>query len=252
MPRQLIINADDFGLSPAVSRGILHVHQHGVVTSTTVMIGIPGADDAVRTALTTAPALGLGLHITLAGYGCPPILHVDQVPTLVRADGMFYDEPAWSAHAAYFAADEITREIQAQFDRFVAVAGRLPTHLDSHYHAAYRHPAALDALQGLAVAHNLPLRHPGLDGLSLKVTTPALLVDGPKTLADLAIKLTTLPAEGVAEMIYHPGYVDHLLLTRDTLTTPREAELRFLTDPAVRAALADAACQLVTFAVLTS
>jgi len=41
--RRLIINADDFGLSPGVSRGILRAYREGILTSTTFMVNFPWA-----------------------------------------------------------------------------------------------------------------------------------------------------------------------------------------------------------------
>ena len=45
--RSVIINADDFGLSPGVNRGILSAFRDGVVTSTTMLANMSGFDDAV-------------------------------------------------------------------------------------------------------------------------------------------------------------------------------------------------------------
>ena len=55
--KQLIVNADDYGLTPGVSRGILEAHLKGIVTSTTVMMGLPGVAAAIAEAQRTAPKL---------------------------------------------------------------------------------------------------------------------------------------------------------------------------------------------------
>ncbi|MDZ4769998.1 MAG: ChbG/HpnK family deacetylase, partial [Chloroflexota bacterium] len=170
----LIVNADDYGLSPAVSAGIRKAHQDGIVTSTTVMITTPGAADAIRIAQRETPALGLGLHLTLAGMAAAPVTPADQVRSLVRADGLFYDKPEWSARASDFDADEVAREIEAQFAAFMSAAGCPPTHLDSHYHAAYRLPAALETMYTLAHEYELPIRDPGTPGVNLnRFRTPS-------------------------------------------------------------------------------
>jgi predicted glycoside hydrolase/deacetylase ChbG (UPF0249 family) len=69
MVAQLIVNADDFGLSPGVNRGILEAHEKRIVTSTSLMANTPGFDDAVRLAR-SAPDLGVGFHFNLT-YGVP-------------------------------------------------------------------------------------------------------------------------------------------------------------------------------------
>jgi chitin disaccharide deacetylase len=101
---RLIVNSDDYGLSPAVSRGIRDSHKMGIVTSTTVMISVPGCESDVQLALHETPHLALGLHLTLAGMCCPPVLPPSSVPSLVRNDGNFYDEPEWSRYHDLFNA----------------------------------------------------------------------------------------------------------------------------------------------------
>ena len=142
MAKYLIVNADDYGIAASVSQGIRESHQRGIVTSTTVMIGMDNAAEAVQQALKETPDLALGLHLVVAGKAQKPVLPPDQILTLVRPDGFFYDHPAWGEHAPSFNPDEMMREVHAQFERFVAVANRLPTQLDSHYHATYFHLTA--------------------------------------------------------------------------------------------------------------
>src|SRR3954454_23441888 len=84
----LIVNADDYALSPGVSRGILEAHARGVVTSTTALVNTPGAAAALAAARAAAPALGLGLHVNLS-FG-RPVLSPGAVPSLVGGDGAFF------------------------------------------------------------------------------------------------------------------------------------------------------------------
>lgn len=69
MNQQVIINADDFGLSPAVNRGIIEAYRMGGITSTSMMVNMPGFDEAVYLAK-LLPGLGVGLHFNLT-YGYP-------------------------------------------------------------------------------------------------------------------------------------------------------------------------------------
>ena len=67
MGKQLIVNADDYGRSPGVSRGILRAHREGIVTSTTVMINQPDVEAQLEEAL-TYPRLGIGLHLVFSAW----------------------------------------------------------------------------------------------------------------------------------------------------------------------------------------
>ena len=42
----LIVNADDFGLSEGVNRGIIEAHERGIVTSASLMVLRPAAASA--------------------------------------------------------------------------------------------------------------------------------------------------------------------------------------------------------------
>ncbi len=253
MAKYLIVNADDYGIAASVSQGIRECHQRGIVTSTTVMIGMDDADEDVQQALNETPDLALGLHVVVAGKAMKPVLPPDQIPTLVRPDGLFYDHPAWGEHAASFNPDEMKREIQAQFDHFLAVANRLPTHLDSHYHATYYHPASVEVMRSLALKHNLPMRHDrgvgvsGLEGIQHPVAFYELDHDQP--IEVLLSFLQTLPEDEIVELCCHPGYSNDTLFDTDSWTTVREIEVAYLTDPRVQAVIASEQITLCTFDV---
>ena len=63
----LIVNADDFGLSPGVNRGIVEAHELGIVTSASLMVRWPCAAEAAVLAA-THPRLSIGLHVDLCEW----------------------------------------------------------------------------------------------------------------------------------------------------------------------------------------
>src|SRR5271168_2982915 len=84
MPPRLIINADDFGLTPGVNRAIAELHQARVLTSATLMATGPAFDDAVAIARAN-PTLGVGCHIVLTDG--VPASDPKSIPTLLGPDG---------------------------------------------------------------------------------------------------------------------------------------------------------------------
>ena len=88
--RRVVVNADDFGLSPGVSRGILRAFREGVLTSTTMLVNLDGFDDAVALAKAN-PDLPVGVHLTLL-WG-RPVSDPEAVRRLVDRDGRFPDSP---------------------------------------------------------------------------------------------------------------------------------------------------------------
>src|SRR5947209_18948575 len=83
--RLVIVNADDFGLAPGVTQGILELARCGAVTSTSTMINLPGSREAVAAACSAGLDMGLHLNICLGA----PLLPPRSVPSLVGPDGRF-------------------------------------------------------------------------------------------------------------------------------------------------------------------
>ena len=130
--RRLVINADDFGFTDGVNRGIIRAAPAaGVVTSTSVMVNMPGWDDALARLRDRRLTLGIGLHLNLVA-GAP----LTRAPTLTDAQtGRFHSlgRLARRAVAGRVRLDEVRAECEAQFER-LAWAGVRITHVDSHRH----------------------------------------------------------------------------------------------------------------------
>src|SRR3989442_11035463 len=112
----LIVNADDFGLSPGVNRGIIWAHENGIVTSASLMVRWPAAAEAARYTRATR-SLGVGLHLDLGEWTCrggewSPLYQVARL-----------DHPV-----------EVREEVSRQLSAFRELVGQDPTHLDSHQH----------------------------------------------------------------------------------------------------------------------
>jgi hypothetical protein len=248
--RALIVNADDFGLTPGVSRGILEAHRRGIVTSTTALVGLPGHPDLEAEA--AASGLGVGLHANLT-WGVP-VAGAAAVPSLVDGDGRFHRDPAVVADRAQ--PDEVRREAEAQIEAFERRFGRLPTHLDSHHHV-HRLPRLMDAIMSVALAARLPLRSQDAgfrDGLRRHgVSTPDhFLGDAGAepywTGARLLDALAGLPV-GVTELMCHPGRYDEAL-AQSRYGPQREVELGALCEPEVRATIRRLDIRLLHFGSL--
>lgn len=131
--RQLIVNADDFGMAPGINRAIVEAHQRGIVTSTSLLANGAAFADAVEVAR-GEPGLGIGVHLNLTEGR--PVAREPEVPTLVDDRGMFRHGPSSLAIGLALGRirlEEIEREMCAQV-RKVLAAGIRPTHLDGHKH----------------------------------------------------------------------------------------------------------------------
>lgn len=230
--RTLIVNADDFGLSPGINRGIIEAHQHGIVTSASLMVCWPSAIQAAAYAC-SQPALSLGLHIDIGEW--------------IFRDG------AWETLYAWTNPDDpkaIAREARLQLERFRDLAGRNPTHIDSHQHVHCR-PPAHDVLAEIALEIGVPLRHfssirycGDFYGQSaIGEPLPDLIET-----AALSRVLRRVPP-GVTELVCHPGYAGDV---ESMYQEERQIELETLCADEIRDVLADEDITLVSFIEATS
>jgi predicted glycoside hydrolase/deacetylase ChbG (UPF0249 family) len=226
--RLLIVNADDFGQSRGVNRGISRAHECGIVTSASLMVRWPAAQEAADY-LREHPQLSVGLHIDLGEWRYTdgrwrPVYHVvDQ------------DDPA-----------AVKAEVQRQLKAFRTLTGREPTHLDSHQHVHLREPAD-EIVAEIAATLGAPLR--GVrspaeycgsfygqtgDGAPL----PELIT------ADALIAILASLPEGCTEIGCHPGLDDDVATA---YAVERIREVETLCDPRVREAIAAAGIRLCSF-----
>jgi predicted glycoside hydrolase/deacetylase ChbG (UPF0249 family) len=275
--KRLVINADDFGLTPAVNLGIEEAHEAGCVTSASLLVNLPGFEDAVERAR-SSPTLGIGLHVNLTAGA--PIAGADAVPTLCDPrTGAFRSlrQLAARALAGRIAPHDVMAECTAQIAR-LRNAGISITHVDAHRHVhllpGIRRPF-LEAVRraGIQVVR-LPLeqlRHTLGSSSALAEQVVLRLVHrlagsaiAPRRVADFRgsalldrarvregiLQIIDTLEPGLTELMVHPGYWDAGIEQWDRYTWQRERELRGLIDPAVRQRLARSDIELVHFGAL--
>ena len=147
---KIIINADDFGLSPSVNKGIVECFQKGLISSATVMMNTPYTDDAIKL-IKKHKLTNIGIHLNLT-YG-KSVLPASEVPSLVDENGIFHYVCMLGYYTQYLDAK---KELRAQIEKFLAT-GLKPTHLD-HHHYFNEIPNILKAYLELAQEYNLPVR----------------------------------------------------------------------------------------------
>ena len=214
--RALIVNADDFGRSAGINRGVVRVHEEGIVTSATLMVREPAAEEAA--AYARRAKLGVGLHFDLRGLGR-------------------VEEDSRAAVAA---------ELRAQLERFGRLVGRPPDHLDSHHHVHRTEPVRA-AIREAAERLGVPAR---------EITAGFRYEDGfygqdgegrprPEAISVQALVKTVgqLPA-GITEIGCHPATAVDF---ESAYAEERITETATLCDPRVREAIRDGGIELRAF-----
>jgi predicted glycoside hydrolase/deacetylase ChbG (UPF0249 family) len=232
--RRLIVNADDFGLTPGVSEGILAAHRHGIVTSTTMLVNRELPRDLIARARDAG--LGIGLHVNFT-LGKP----LTRGPSLVDTGGVFVRDARRVAARAK--AADVEKEVGAQIERFEKIAKALPTHLDSHHHVGLLVPVR-EVVLAAARRLGVPVRSQDATvrartrSAGLRTSDHFFGESGPDAYWSLARTLRHLRAlpPGTSEFMAHPGWCDPEL-SYSRYGRQREVEMVGLGSPAARAAV---------------
>jgi hypothetical protein len=268
--KKLIINSDDYGRTPDISRGIREAHLRGVVTSTTCMMNIPTTADDVKIALQETPKLGMGVHLVLT-MG-KPISAPEAVPSIVDKNGNHLKYDAFIANIPNLNMEEVKTEWRAQIEAFIKAAGHKPDHLDSHHHSSFFTPELFRGMLELAKEYDCPIRNPIAHGDNPTAGMPAVadpMSDhAPRLMREFNARSTdtifvnfydegatneelldifSKVTDGTTEIMCHPGYVDDAFAKESVYNFQRERELKILTDPAIKQAIQNNGIELITF-----
>jgi len=259
----LLVNADDFGLTPGVNRSIAELHRARALSSATLMATGAFFDDAVASALAN-PTLEVGCHVLLVDG--TPALPPSQIPTLCPNGRTLRDTLTHLVRDLFMRRirpAEITAEATAQIRRLQA-AGLRVSHIDTHKHT-HLFPSILRPLLAAAQAAQVPaIRNPFEPDWALRATRTSattfrrlavaalqsqhrafqravrdsglattggtigvLATGGLNVEATLRALLTAMPnnPNQTWELVCHPGYPDqHLDQVRTRLRASRREE----------------------------
>jgi predicted glycoside hydrolase/deacetylase ChbG (UPF0249 family) len=223
MRRTLIVNADDFGQSPGVNRGVIEAHESGIVTSASLMVRWPATDEAVAYAR-ARPALSVGLHVDLGEWA--------------RRDGEWV--------SLYEVDGGPAEQIAHQVARLRELMGRDPSHLDSHQHVHRKEPVH-SIMVALARELDVPLRSYSKHVRYCGDFYGQAAEGEPYPEGIRAERLVALVAAlplGTTELGCHPGLDDDV----DSMyRTERSREVAALCDPRIRTVLLAEGIELRSF-----
>lgn len=268
MLKRLVVNADDFGLSPGVNRAVEIAWRDGILTQASLMAGGTAFEEAVEIARRN-PGLQVGLHLTLVQG--TPVLPPERIPGLVGPDGRFPDNPVAVGMRLFFdrgVREQLKAEIEAQILK-IGATGLPLSHIDGHLNIQM-HPTVFDLLTELMPQYGITsfritrerlrgnLAHdrgrivgktverlifgalsdharPRLDRLGVvsAVEIKGLYSSGRIDEPYLLAALDSLQA-GLSELYLHPGCLPDGEISRRMPDYRHEDELKALTSPRVR------------------
>ena len=221
---KLIMNADDLGYTLGNTYGIIEAYQKGIVRSTTAMCNEPYIEKGAEL-VKDCPDLGIGIHLNLSS-GRP----LSENKTLTDENGFFFKNKIVKERE--FDPEEVYREWKAQFDRFVTLFGRLPTHIDSHHHVHTFNEMLTGTARRIADEYGLEMRNYGpykfISTFYRDTVTEEYL-----------FRVLEEHKDEDIEIMCHPGYCDLELYRRSSYSLDRVRELDLLTRDSVKQYLAD-------------
>ena len=282
--RQVIVTADDFGLTVAVNEAVEQAHREGILTAASLMVGAAAAADAVERAR-RLPTLRVGLHVVLVQGR--PVLPPERVPDLVDGRGAFTDRLVRAGFSWFFRPGvrrQLAAEIRAQYEAFRATGLPLD-HVNAHNHM-HLHPTLQALILAIGRDHGLravrvPYEPPLASfraaggGLARRLLTAAGLApwvallrrrlrraglksnrcvfglhDSGNMNAALVVRLAGALPAGVTELYFHPATRRCPELERQMPAYHHQAELEALTSPGVGDALRAAGARRIAFSDL--
>ena len=244
--RELILRADDLGYSRGVNYGIRDAVEAGLIQTVGVMIAMPEAGHGLR--LMDTQRLCLGLHFTACcgRPACDPA----QVPSLVDEEGFFHSSHDYrSAGEDFVSEKEAGLEVRAQMEKFIGLVGRKPDYLDCH---AAITPKLARALEETAGEYGVKYSAIPADWTQqVQVGGRMVRYFGgsvpDKTPLEQLQAIVDCPEEGCGIVIYHPGYLDEIIMTASSLTYPRIHETAMLCSDEARGLLQKSAAKCITY-----
>lgn len=254
---KLLVQSDDYGITRAVSLGIIHGIQNGIVRNTGLFANMIWAKECVEWIRPYFNTIAFGIDLN-ASTG-PSLLGHDRVPTLTHEDGTFLGSKENRAldteenghdHLKEH-RDELYAEFKAQIERYIELVGHKPDYIHNH---AYGTPTTAEVTQQLRREYDVKdspslmesphIRFAGM-GWYVRGGAEAQLNEDPinYVLSDQGKILN----EEYGYLITHCGYADANLFPLSSYTLCRVKDLECLTSDAVKQWVKDNSIELITF-----
>src|SRR3989442_13263125 len=251
-PVSLIIRSDDAGMGHSVNMALQRLIESGLPVSVSVMFACPWYQETVEI-LKRHPATSVGIHLTLnsewKNYRWGPVVGREAVPTLVDADGYFF-QSADALYKNHPDVKEVERELRAQIQRALH-SGLTIDYVDYHMGTAVRYPEFRELTERLAREFGL-----GMSGYFGETMDNPQYWAAPPHKADSLVAFIDRLRPGLNVVVTHVGVDDAELGALVDMNTDqplpemsrnRQGELDALTSSRFAAALKARKVALLTY-----
>lgn len=259
---KLLVQGDDFGFTKAVTLGIIEGIDNGILRNTGLFANTPSAVLAAELMKGRDHAcFGIDFNL-VAGK---PVSDPKEVPHLVDENGDFIKsgvrirDPRWQTEEGrreMFPQEEVTKEIRAQYNRFIELTGKQPGYLHGHSISYETYNEAIEELSretGIPYSMKL-LKEKGvvMAGMHMSTASKNKTFDpfeqlNKDTKADVLRDKELILSSDLALIICHPGYMDADLINMTTLSIERVKDLAMMVDPEIKKFVEENNIELVTY-----
>tara|TARA_B100000315_G_C14586373_1_gene593246 strand:- start:2656 stop:3513 length:858 start_codon:yes stop_codon:yes gene_type:complete len=143
--KKVILCADDFGISPAVSKSICALAEKKRISATSVMVVHEDWDIHCPTLAGFHNHLDIGLHFVLTD--APPVSPIKNIASIVSLSARFYNMRQFQKRAWFgqIKKEEVLKELTSQYDKFIETFGVPPDFIDGH-HNVHQYPTVDDVV----------------------------------------------------------------------------------------------------------
>lgn len=248
----LIINADDFGLTLGLSKGIIIGMKEGIITDTSAMVNSKNFETSVLLAK-EAGIESMGVHLNITAL--MPVSAIDEVKSIVDSNGYFYKNP--NVIPTPYNYMEIEKELKGQIEKFLKTGLGLD-HLDVHHGFNTIDKKIFEITINLAKKYKIPLRRNTDKFQNIKEYTVIMTEyfskefygDNATEEAMKKILKKYKDNEGTLEIMTHSGFVDEELINISSYNNNRKKELDVLTSEGMKKFLRDNNINLINYRLL--
>lgn len=256
---KLLLQSDDYGMTRAVARGIIHGIENGIIRNTGMFTNMPWAEECAEWMKPYLSKIALGVDLNLSTGS--PILNPTQIPSLVKETGSFYT--SWESRKLDTAAnnfnhanmEDVRKELDAQIQRFIYLFGKKPDYLHAH---AYETDSIIQVHQELARKYTIPYCSDimeKLTGTSLKdyrigwyIKPPTLENQMNSSLENYIINNSEqLLKQDYCFIIGHMGYVDKELMNLSSYHLYRINDLNAVVSETIKNWIQSNNVELITY-----
>ncbi|MGC3995513.1 MAG: ChbG/HpnK family deacetylase [Propionicimonas sp.] len=249
MSHKLLCQADDYGITDAVSAGIRKGIRDGLIRNTGLFTNMPSSVSAVAD-LDVDVCLGQDFNFVTGRPLCSPA----EVPDLVDSSGRFRTSGAVVAAGTVvgsqggimlefeqdpYPIDQVMREANAQYERFLDLVGKKPEYLHPHSLVTANTHAVIAEL---AERHGIVFAMDHADQIGAHFLTntwnpkpfPLERQLGTNVEEEVLAVIPEVLDHDTTLMIAHPGFLDDELFQITTYTVIRMKDLAMYCSPRLR------------------